>query len=267
MREAMRTNRALAARFMMGACVVLFGTIPVQARRLAVKQETFASAADAVKALRAAVATGDTQKVASLFGPKYAALLTGDASRDAAQLKGFSQSLSRKLDLSPRGNGAIVLDVGNRGWPFPVPLIQKGDRWFFDTAAGLQEVANRRIGKDELDAIALCRAYAKGLVASSIILGKSIHGYRFKIVAGPLGSKTTGAVLIAYPEQWGRSGVMTFAVSRDGIVYKNSFREKTQQAVAAMTRFNPVKPWAIERDPGTIIGGTQVLTLQRHPTR
>ncbi len=239
----------------MGLCVVFFGTIPAQSRIWAVKQETFASADEAVKALRAAIAAGETKNIAPLFGPKYSALLTGDASHDAAQLKGFSRSLSQKLVLSPRGSGKIVLDVGNRGWPFPIPLVKKGGRWFFDTAAGLREVAYRRIGKDELDAIALCRAYAKGRIAPSDILEKTVHGYRFKIVAGPVGSESGGAVLIAYPEQWGRSGIMTFAVGRDGVIYKNSFREKTPQTVAAMTRFSPAKPWSIERDPGTLIGG------------
>jgi hypothetical protein len=245
--------RALAARYLMGAGVMFLGTVPVQARILTVKQETFASVDEAVKALRAVVATGDTRKVAALFGPQYSALLSGDVARDAAQLKGFYRSLSRKLELSPLGSGKLVLDVGKRGWPFPIPLAEKGGRWFFDTAAGLREVADRRIGKDELDAIALCRAYAKGLVTPSDILGRPRRGYRFKIVAGPGGVKSSGAVLIAYPEQWGRSGIMTFAVGRDGVVYKKSFREKTPQAVAAMRRFNPAKTWAIERDPGTII--------------
>lgn len=47
----------------------------------------------------------------------------------------------------------IVLTVGEKDWPFPIPLVKKGDQWIFDTIAGKEEILDRRIGENELSTV------------------------------------------------------------------------------------------------------------------
>ena len=54
-----------------------------------------------------------------------------------------------------------VLSVGPGDWPLPVPIVQHDGKWYFDVAAGREEVLRRRIGRNELDAIQVCRGYVE----------------------------------------------------------------------------------------------------------
>jgi hypothetical protein len=94
---------------------------------------------------------------------------------------------------------------------------------------------------------------------------KPFHGYFFKVLtlqgaAAPGGmidymkggSLTGGFALAAYPEHWGRSGIMTFIVNQDGRIYQRDFGEKTQQAAAAMIEYEPDGDWTPVKDPGVI---------------
>jgi hypothetical protein len=71
----------------------------------------------------------------------------------------FGRCLREKTDLVPESDTRVVPQIGAEGWPFPIPLVQQDGRWFFDVPAGKQEVLNRRIGRNEIGAIQVCRAY------------------------------------------------------------------------------------------------------------
>jgi hypothetical protein len=197
----------------------------------------------------------------------------------------------------------------------PIPLVKADGQWHFDTAAGKEEIINRHIGKDELHAIGVCRAYVAAqrqyaganseatkyaqkfkstagmkdglywpavgeepaspfgpLVAQAHLEGfgpkmgtgvKPFHGYYFRILTcqgkdapgGKMnymsgGNLTGGFALVAYPEHWDRSGIMTFIVNQDGKVYQRNLGEKTSQIAGAMKEYNPDSEWTLVQDEG-----------------
>ncbi|HVB33297.1 MAG TPA: DUF2950 domain-containing protein [Patescibacteria group bacterium] len=122
-------------------------------------QPTFSTPEDALQALIAAAKKDDPRVVSKLFGPDGKHLLSGDRVQDRDQLERFAANLETSAQLQKEAAGYTIL-VGQAHWAFPIPLVSQGDRWMFDTKAGLQEILDRRIGQDELAAIATCRAYA-----------------------------------------------------------------------------------------------------------
>src|SRR5579871_3130261 len=122
-------------------------------------QRQFASPDDAVTALVAATKSGDRAAVDAIFGPQVKDLLSGDAKQDALEFASFAKSIGQYARLVQKGDDRYILDVGPEGWPLPIPLVRAKGSWFFDTAAGKEEVLSRRIGKDEITAIGVCRAY------------------------------------------------------------------------------------------------------------
>jgi len=123
-------------------------------------QVTFSSADDALQALVSAAKDKDRTALAKLFGPDYEKLLTGDEVEDNKDLDAFSSAASESAQLQKVNDSKFVVAVGQDPWPTPIPLVQRGGQWLFDTKAGLEEVLNRKIGENELSAIATCRAYA-----------------------------------------------------------------------------------------------------------
>ena len=73
----------------------------------------------------------------------------------------FVQRLTEKTQLITNSDSNITLEIGADGWPFPIPLVKQDGQWFFDTAAGRQEILARRIGMDETGAINVCNAYVE----------------------------------------------------------------------------------------------------------
>jgi Protein of unknown function (DUF2950) len=122
-------------------------------------QPTFSTPEEAVQALISTAKSDDPREMAKFFGPDGKQLLSGDRVQDQEQLKRFSTNLDVSAQLQKEGAGYTIL-VGETKWPFPIPLVSSGDRWQFDTKAGIEEILNRRIGQDELAAIGTCRAYA-----------------------------------------------------------------------------------------------------------
>ena len=122
-------------------------------------QQTFASPDAAIAALQAAVAANDRAALAKLFGPEFRELLTGDAVQDDNNTKRFAAAMVQSCEPVKDGDNKITLEVGTNNWPMPIPLVQTNGQWFFDTAAGTEEIINRHIGKDELHAIGVCRDY------------------------------------------------------------------------------------------------------------
>ena len=237
-------------------------------------------------------------------------IFTGEIAQDRQRAFDFAAMAKEKNSISEdsRNRNRAFLLVGDENWPFPVPLVKRGDKWYFDSKAGRQELLYRRIGANELDAIQICQGYVEaqqeyafrkregydvnqyaqriistpgkqdGLawqnadgtwggpigekIAQAIQQGYSdkiepYHGYLFKVLKGqgpaaPLGemdyvvegAMIGGFALVATPAEYGITGVETFMVSNDGVVYQKDFGFATFDNFAAMTRFNPDSSWS-----------------------
>ncbi len=282
-------------------------------------EQTFASPDQAIAALKTAVATNDRAALARLFGPQFHELMTGDPVQDTNNTKRFAAEMAQSCHTVQDTDDQISIEVGPNDWPMPIPLRKSGGQWYFDTAAGKEEIINRHIGKDELHAIGTCRAYviaqqryadanptgasettyaqhlksnpgkkdglywpvapnepaspfgslvadaqAEGYVLHPNATGPHpFHGYYFRILTrqGPAapggkldyldhGNLTGGFALVAWPEHWDQSGVMTFIVARDGKVYQRNFAEQTSQLAATLKEYNPDSDWTLVEDPG-----------------
>ncbi len=272
--------------------------------------ELFDSPQAAADAVLKAASDYDTDALAKIFGPDGREIYaTGDAVQDKNRAEEFVAEAKEKMEISvdPKTGRRAVIIVGNEDWPMPVPLAKTGSKWYFDTKAGKQELLYRRIGSNELDAIAICRGYVEaqdeyamrprqgynvpqyaqkiistpgtqdGLawrnadgtwdgpigenIADAIAQGYSskeqpYHGYFFKILKGqgpdaPLGQldyvikgvMIGGFALVAAPVQYRVTGVKTFIVSNDGVVYEKDLGPTTLQQFKTMELFNPDKTW------------------------
>jgi len=279
-------------------------------------QRMFDSPAAAMTALQAATESNDRAALRDLFGPEFESLQTGDPAQDARNARWFATAMVQSCQTVSNGDDNITFEVGTNQWPLPIPLVLSGGQWHFDTAAGREEIINRHIGKDELHAIGVCRAYVTaqrqraaatpatpyalkfastegtqdglywptsanaqtspfGPVVAMAQTGyyvshrgrgpQPFHGYYFKVLTrqGPnapggklsylhFGKLTRGFALVAYPENWGRSGIMTFIVNQDGNVYQQDLGATTRPTVRAMKEYNPDSQWTLVADAGVI---------------
>jgi hypothetical protein len=124
-------------------------------------QRQFSTPEDAVKALAAATKAGDRQAVDAIFGPDVKDLLSGDARQDTLEFAAFARSIGQYSGLVRKSDDRFVVNIGDQDWPMPIPLVRSGGMWSFDTAAGKEEIINRRVGEDELTAIGVCRTYVE----------------------------------------------------------------------------------------------------------
>ena len=315
--QIMRSTYVLAATlaFVAGAAVAPLRADPAIP---AGSPRAFSSPEEAVKALVAATNVGDRATVDAIFGPDVKDLLSGDPKQDTIEFAAFAKLVAQFSQLVPKADDRFVLNLGDQNWPFPIPLVKKNGTWFFDTAAGKDEIVNRRIGKDELIAIGVCRTYlaAQREYASGDRVGDGVlrfaqklrstsgqkdglywpaapdedaspfgpfiaevhaegyggktaegqpqpfHGYRFKILTAQGASAPGGAydyivngnmiagfALVAYPEHWGESGVMTFIVNQWGKVYERNLGPQSADLAAAMTDFDPDQDWTAVKSP------------------
>jgi len=144
------TTVAAVMLFALGACN----------RASAPAYRTFATPEDGVRALVDAAKAKALGDVVAIFGPDGQALV--DSSDPATALRNrqvFTVAAAERWQLTDQPDGTKVLVVGNEGWPFPVPLVKDSNGWRFDTAAGKEEILARRIGRNELAVIWICRAY------------------------------------------------------------------------------------------------------------
>jgi Protein of unknown function (DUF2950) len=123
-------------------------------------QKTYGSPEEAMKDLIAATKAKDMAALGKIFGPSLKDLVSGDPVQQKAEFDDFSDKIASKVDLSKNDDGSYVINIGDEGWPFPVPIVKRGDRWAFDTKAGIDEILTRRIGENELNTIMVCKAYA-----------------------------------------------------------------------------------------------------------
>ncbi len=270
----------------------------------------FDTTLQAADALIKAAEEFDTVALTGIFGKEgIDVVLSGEDALDRRYAQDFSAHAARKKSVAvdPRNGSRAFLLVGNDDWPFPVPLVRSNGKWFFDVKSGREELLFRRVGANELDAIALCHGYVEAQqeyatrqrsindvneYAQRIVatpgkqdglawqnadgtwdgpVGKNIakaieqgytsgsepyHGYYFKILKGQgpaarmgemdfvvKGAMIGGFALVAAPAEYKATGVRTFIVSHDGIVYETDFGPATLEEFKKMERFNPDTKW------------------------
>ena len=122
----------------------------------------FASPDEAGNALLEAAKSGDQNALLAIFGPDSKELISsGDAVQDKASVEAFVAAYGVMHRWRKMPDGSQVLLVGADNFPFPIPLKKNaGGQWFFDTAAGKEEILTRRIGRNELAVIDVCGALA-----------------------------------------------------------------------------------------------------------
>jgi len=277
------------------------------------KQRAFASPDEAVKALIESVRAKDTKELLAIFGPSGKEIISsGDKVADKEIGERFVKAYEEAGKLVSEGDKKIILHVGKEDYPFAIPLVKKGELWFFDTKAGKEEILNRRIGRNELSTIQVCLAYLDaqreyarkerdggglreyaqkffsekgkkdglyweaeqgeeqsplGLLAAQAVREgytrrkpgerpQPYHGYYYKILKAQgknalggvydyvvNGKMIGGFALVAYPAEYGVSGVMSFIVNHDGTVYEKNLGKETEKVASAMKKFNPDKTW------------------------
>ena len=132
----------------------IFAASPEPAQRL------YSSPEEVRQTLIKAVQGKDHAELKMIFGPVTQDLEPGDPVEQANEFDHFARHVGEGIEVVKEGEGKAILVIGAEKWPFPVPIVKKGDNWLFDTAAGREEILNRRIGHNELLAVQVCRAYA-----------------------------------------------------------------------------------------------------------
>ena len=126
------------------------------------KQRSFSSPEDAVRGLGVALRSEDPGALSDIFGPEGKDLIeSGDAVLDKERRGIVTKMFEEQNRIVMVSDRKAVLELGAKNWPLPIPVVLEKGTWHFDTKAGRREILNRRIGKDELAAIEVCRAYVE----------------------------------------------------------------------------------------------------------
>lgn len=152
-------------------------------------QQTFTSPESASDALVAALRQNDKDRLRAIFGPEGEEMIaSGDDVADQNNIEKFLQAYDERHELLFSPQGDVTLEVGNSNWPFPIPIVESGGgHWQFDTAAGADEILNRRIGRNELDTIQTCLAIvdAQRDYVAMDISGEGVRQYARKFISDP----------------------------------------------------------------------------------
>lgn len=306
-------NRVLIALRLGAAAMGLIAFAAVSPLAAAATQKTFATPEAAVDALIAANRGNHIGKLLEILGPQSAELIhSGDPIADRRARERFVAAYDKAHKLERDSDNKAILIVGEDEWPLPIPLIRTRARWRFDTKAGAEEILNRRIGRNELTVIEVCRAYVAAqreyavknlgpggsaeytqhfmstigerdglywpvkageeesplgpLIARARAAGyrpgtphlkpRPYYGYYFRILTqqgqnAPGGARnyivndhmTGGFALIAYPATYADSGIMTFIVNQDGIVFQKNLGPDTASIARQITQYDPDATW------------------------
>ncbi len=308
-------------RLFPGALAILIAMVALAAccavSRGPVGQKSFVSPQQTVAALVAAVQDNNDAELLAILGPGSEDLISsGDRVADQKGRARFLKAYEEKNSLEQEDKDRAVLLVGGKDYPFPIPIVQQGDAWLFDTQAGMEEILNRRIGRNELHTIEVMHAYTDAqreyacmkrksggpefaekfassegkkdglyweagqgeekspfgpLIARATEEGyaggldedppEPFHGYYFKILKAQGehaddgafdyvadGKMVLGFALVAYPAKHGASGIMTFIVNQEGVIFEKDLGEDTAKAAAAMTTFDPDDTWKMYKE-------------------
>jgi hypothetical protein len=155
-----------------------------------VRQRTFDTPKAAADALIAAAASYDVPALKEILGPDGRDLVaTTDPVQDKNQLEAFAARAREKSEVVPdaKNPNLAILSIGNEDWPMPIPIVRKGGKWLFDSKAGRKEILYRRIGRNELDVIEICRDFvaAQHEYALTKHDGASVNQYAQQIISSP----------------------------------------------------------------------------------
>jgi hypothetical protein len=290
-----------------GAALVVLVTL-AGASALA-EPQAFPSPEAAAQALRDALETEDGEALRAIFGPEYADDLIGsDIAIARDEMRQTREAMRAATALLPEADGRVILSLGRQAFPFPVPIVRDGEIWRFDSAAGVEEILDRRIGENELAAIEALRAYVQAQIEyasadrdgdqvleyaqrlistagerdglfwasapgepvspfgpfiaeiSALLEGKELgdpyRGYYYRVLKGQSGhapgaaydyvingNMIAGFGLLAWPAEYGATGVMTFQVSHQGDVLEADLGPETAEIVAAIDAYDPDATW------------------------
>ena len=306
------SSKILLAASAVLVCVSLAPALPAAAEKDAAaaspsNQKQFASPKEAADALVQAAASFDTAALKEILGPDSDDLVASeDPVQDKNRAIAFAEKAKEKSSLEQKGDHAII-EVGKDDFPLPIPIVKRKGKWVFDTKVGKEEILNRRIGTNELDAITICRGFddaqkeysqekhddskvnqyaqkiistpgkhdglawknpdgtwggpvgegvAEGLEQGYTDKTKPYRGYYFKVLKkqGPAapggetdfvvgGAMIGGFGLVAAPAEYRVTGVKTFMVGPDGVVYEKDLGPDTLKTLQAMDTYNPDKTW------------------------
>ena len=309
---------SFAKRTVLRLAASLLLVVSLSAVSLAAGPRDFPSPDAAAAALAAAAHADDARALVGILGSGGRKLVySGDRVADQHGRAQFAAAYDASHTIELQGDAKAILVIGQNEWPFPIPLVKRGASWRFDTKAGAQEILNRRIGRNELSAIQVVRAYVDAqldyasadrqadglreyaqhfmsspgkhdglywpaaagepespigpLVADARAQGygpaakgetaqphrpQPYHGYYYKILTrqGPHapggaldyvvnGHMIGGFALVAYPAKWGDSGIMTFIVNQDGVVYQKNLGPRTATLARAIAEYDPDPSW------------------------
>src|SRR5277367_3895432 len=134
--------------------IVLAGCASIPSTAQQPGQKTFPSAEDASNALVMAIQSNDEKATLEILGPDGKNIVSsGDDVEDANSRSNFVQKYQEMHRLAKDPDGSTILYIGAKNWPTPIPLVNKGSAWYFDTEAGKKEILYRRIGRNEMSAI------------------------------------------------------------------------------------------------------------------
>ncbi len=160
MHGAMRSSRHKRLGVILAVLVGVLATWGPAQAAVAETQMHFETPEAAVEALLMALKNNDDGALTALFGAEYADRLISKDKVAARETRERLYEVAQKaLVLRKDTADRVILVIGPDAWPFPIPLVRSGTDWRFYTAEGIEEIANRRIGADELKAIAVCRDY------------------------------------------------------------------------------------------------------------
>jgi hypothetical protein len=294
-------------RLLHRASIIVLFALAASATSANAAQRTFPTPEAGVQALVGALEAADANAVLEIFGSENEEFLTGgDRAAAREEWRRVYAAAKEAVVLRPDGENRVVLVLGRKAWPMPVPLVKEGGAWRFDTEAGIEEVTNRRIGRNELAAINVARLYLEAQLAyasrardgdrvrkyaqrlvstqgkhdglywtneagdepsplGSLAMaeytkgrkpGDPYLGYHFRILTRQgsnapggaydyiiNGNMIAGFALVAWPADYGVSGIMTFLVSHHGDVLQKDLGEDTEKIVAALEAYDPDDTW------------------------
>jgi hypothetical protein len=126
------------------------------------EQKQFNTPKEAADALVQAAESFDVAALTEILGPESADVISSqDPVADKNKALAFAAKAKQKsnIETDPKNPNRAILIVGNDDFPLPIPIVKQKGKWVFDMKAGRQEILNRRIGTNELDAIAICRGF------------------------------------------------------------------------------------------------------------
>jgi hypothetical protein len=246
------------------------GTYPALAQQSA--QPTFQSTGEACQTLFQAVQSNNEEAIAKVLGGPTGLTSSRDPGQDKLERELFLQKYQEMHRLGREPDGSVTLYIGAENWPFPIPLVAKNGAWRFDPDAGAKEVTFRRIGDNELAAIATCHEFVAAerryrtepntadpadISPASLVARAAsgtrggdpvlLHGYYFRVLSTPgsNGQKMGRFALIAYPAEYRSSGVMSFIVTANDVVYEKDLGANTSALASSMATFHKDATWRV----------------------